>query len=202
VTTPYSRLHDSTDHDFDDLSGETRFCLNDCTATAELAALPRLTPGVVYLALTGNTAGATYSIQAVNGAPCLAGDWVTTLWTISTTEGSTSGGAGIHYTVTATQAVLDFTGMAPLGDLTFSGTVTEDLSYPQSTTATSGTISVEELPGGDLTLSVAGGPPMPANYADSPVHGGAGTWTCSASTMTWHLENGTGHIELDFMRLP
>ena len=115
VSTPYSRLHDSTSHDFDNLqSGPHRFCLNNCTDSAALEALPRLTPGAVYLALTGDTTGASYAISASNDAPCLVGDWVTTDWTLVAPEGSLSGGAGIHVMVTSTEVDIDFTGMAPV----------------------------------------------------------------------------------------
>jgi hypothetical protein len=209
VSTPYSRVHDTTDHDFDDpLSGPHRFCLSDCTSSPELAELPRLTPGAVFLALTGNTAGATYTISATNLAPCLDGDWVTTSWTLTASAGSVTGGAGVHYMIKGNQATVDFNGMAPLGQLTFHGEGTEALSYTQTSPisaqspSSSGHISVTELPGGDVTLTVGGGPPISGNSATSPVHGGSGTWTCSATDMTWHLENSTGSTELDFARLP
>jgi hypothetical protein len=203
VSTPYSRLHDSTNHDFDDLqAAPNRFCLNNCSASAVLASLPRLTPGEVWLAVTGDTAGATYSILALNDVPCLVGHWVTTNWTLIAAEGSVSGGAGVHYTVTSSQADIDFTGMAPLGGLRFGGQGFEDLDYSQSTTAISGTLSVIELPASDITLSVDGGPPIAATYDKDPVHSGNGTWSCSGDTMSWDLTNSTGRELLDFTRSP
>ena len=70
VNTPYSRLHDSTNHDFNDLdTSSNRFCLNNCSADTELEALPRLTGGEVWLAITGDSAGATYSDQRVQRRP-------------------------------------------------------------------------------------------------------------------------------------
>ena len=203
VNTPYSRLHDSTNHDFNDLdTSSNRFCLNNCSADTELEALPRLTGGEVWLAITGDSAGATYSINAFNDVPCLAGDWVTTDWTLLSSAGSVSGGAGVRYTITSSTADIDFTGMAPLGELRFAGRGVEALTYPQSPTATSGTLSVQELPSSDITLSVDGGAPIPASYAKSPVHSATGTWSCSAKTMTWHLANSTGSTVLDFSRQP
>ena len=200
VSTPYSRLHDSTSHDFDNLqSGPHQFCLNNCTGSAALSVLPRLTPGAVYLALTGDTTGASYAISASNDAPCLVGHWVTTDWTLVAPEGSLSGGAGIHVTVTSTEVDIDFTGMAPVGDLVFSGQGHFDASYSQSTTATSGPISLTEIPTSNITLSVNGGAPISGK--DSPVHGGSGTWACSAGTMSWRLSNSTGSEVMDFKRL-
>ena len=203
VSTPYSRLHDSTSHDFDNLqSGPHQFCLNNCSASAELEALPRLAPGAVYLALTGDTTGASYAISASNDAPCLVGHWVTTDWTLIAPEGSLSGGAGIHVTVTSTEADIDYTGMAPVGDLVFSGMGDFNAAYSQSTTATSGPMSLTEIPTSDITLSVNGGAPISGNSQNSPAHGGSGTWTCSADTMSWHLSNSTGSEVMNFNRLP
>ena len=199
VSTPYSRVHDSTTHDVDNLqTGPHKFCVNNCSASAELAALPRLAPGEVWLALTGNTGGATYSISATNDVPCLIGQWVTTNWSESPAEGGTiSGGAGVHYTVTSDEANIDFTGMEPLGELTFAGQGTEALDYVPSTTATSGQLTVGEI-SGDVTLSVNGGPPITGT--NTPVRGGSGTWSCSGDTMSWHLTNSTGSTVLDFSR--
>jgi hypothetical protein len=203
VSTPYSRLHDSTTHDFDNLrSGPHQFCLNNCTLSAELEALPRLSPGAVYLALTGDTTGASYAISASNDAPCLVGNWVTTDWTLITPEGSVSGGAGIHVTVTSFEVVIDFTGMAPVGDLVFSGRGDFTASYSQSTTATSGPISLTEIATNDITLTVGGGAPISGNSQKSLVHSGSGTWTCSEDTMSWHLSNSTASEVMDFNRVP
>ncbi len=203
VSTPYSRLHDSTGHGFDNVqSGPHQFCLNNCTGTPELEALPRLTPGAVDLALTGGSTGASFAISASNDAPCLVGSWVTSDWTLVAPEGSFSGGAGIHVTVTSTEVDYDFTGMAPVGKLVFSGQGDADASYSQSTTATSGPISLGEIPSSDITLSVDGGPPISGNFQNSPVRGESGTWTCSADTMSWHLSNSTGSEVMDFNRSP
>jgi len=200
VSTPYSRLHDSTTHDVDNVqTGPHKFCVNDCSASAELAVLPRLAPGAVWLALTGDTAGATYSVAATNDVPCLVGQWVTTNWSESSGGSTISGGAGIHYTVTSDEADIDFSGMAPLGDLTFSGQGTEALDYAPSTTTTSGPLTVGEI-SGDVTLSVNGGPPITGT--STPVRGGSGTWSCSGDTMTWDLANSTGSTVLDFSRSP
>jgi hypothetical protein len=202
ASTLFSRLHDSTTHDFDDLqSGPHKFCLNNCSASAELASLPRLAPGAVFMAVTGDTTGATYSITATNEVPCLLGQWVTTNWTESADGSTISGGAGIHYTVTSSDADIDFTGMEPLGELTFGGQGVEALTYSQSATATSGPLSVGEI-SGDITLSVNGGPPITGSVNSSPVRGGSGTWSCSGDAMSWHLANSTGTTDLDFTRSP
>jgi hypothetical protein len=214
VNTPYSRLHDTSNHDFDDLmSGPNRFCLNDCASSAELAQLPRLTPGEVWLALTGNNFGATYTITATNGAPCLVGNWVTTAWTASVSSdegtGSISGGAGIHFTITSDRVLADYDGMAPVvtavsgheAEFTWSGEQTATISYSQSATAKSG--SFELGPGqGDVTLNLP--QPVKPIKANPLGDGGTGTWTCSASTMTWHAElaTGTGNSQLNFARNP
>jgi hypothetical protein len=200
VNTPYSRVHDTSNHDFDNLlSGPNRFCLYNCASSAELSELPRLTQGEVWLALTGNTAGATYTISATNLGSCLDGDWVTTSWTLIASQGSVTGGAGIHYMIKGSQATIDFNGMAPLGELTFHGEGTEKLFYTQ-TTPSSGHISVQEV-GGDVTLTVGGGAPISGNSAQSPDRGGSGTYTCSATNMSWHLTNSSGSTELDFARV-
>jgi hypothetical protein len=213
VNTPYSRLHDSSDHDFDDLlSGPNRFCLNDCASSAELAQLPRLTPGEVWLALTGNTAGATYTITAANGEPCIVGNWVTTLWTATAPSdegtGSIRGGAGAHFTITSDRVLADYDGMAPFVitydgheiEFTWSGQESATISYSQSTTAKSGSFEVGPAQG-DVTFktSMPGAKPLKGSLL---AHGGTGTWTCSASTMTWHAELTTGTSQLNFARLP
>ena len=59
---------------------------------------------------------------------------------------------------------------------------------------------MQELPGGTVTLSVNGGPPITGSYGNSPGHGGTGTWSCSGDIMSWHLANSTGSTVLDFAR--
>ena len=104
--------------------------------------------------------------------------------------------------MTSTEADIDYTGMAPVGDLVFSGMGDFNAAYSQSTTATSGPMSLTEIPTSDITLSVNGGAPISGNSQNSPAHGGSGTWTCSADTMSWHLSNSTGSEVMDFNRLP
>jgi hypothetical protein len=208
ASTPWSRLHDSTVDDVNGLNtANDQYCIRNCDSTPFLASLPRLDLGNIWVAVTGDAAGASYTIKAFNGAPCLVGNWITTNWEGTTTGGSFGGGAGIRFVITSKLAFIDFTGMQPLGEDGFvlAGQETAALSYSQFASGTSGTLSLEGV-GGDVTgrfiPPYGDGSPISGGQSESPVDGAAGVWTCSATNMSMHLSNSTGSLDIAFVPAP
>ena len=99
VSTQFSRLHTSGGTLYDSLNkGPAAFCVQDCTMCPQLQALPKLdSGGTNWLAVTGDTTGATYTIAGSKAVcqPCLVGNWVVTTMSLTTDPGGVhSGGAG------------------------------------------------------------------------------------------------------------
>ncbi|HTW08943.1 MAG TPA: hypothetical protein VME46_15620 [Acidimicrobiales bacterium] len=199
ATTRYSRLHDSGDHDIDGVQGPgDTFCLNNCDEDTVLEALPRLHPGEVWLAVTGDTAGARYAVEALSETPCLLGDWVTTRWIWDTAQGKEEGLAGVHITVTPDLGTIDYDGSQPIDEIRFMGTESIALHYSQSLTATSGILAATRT-SSHITVSLDGGKPVSADQ--NPFSHVTGTWACSGSAMSWRLRVQGGSELVDFARL-
>ncbi len=63
ATTPFSRMHEAEGTEHDNLSGPPNaFCVSDCTMCPQMQALPRLAPGTTWVAVTGDSAGASYTV--------------------------------------------------------------------------------------------------------------------------------------------
>jgi len=170
-----------------------KFCLNNCADSVELQVLPRLAPSEVWVAITGDVDGAHYDISAFNDTVCLIGDWVTTDWTLHTAEGSASGIAGAHATVTTNRAEIDFNGSSAIGDAYWQGDIQLALSYSESKEGLSGSLALRALPGGSFQIQLKGAT-HPIKGSSSAMDGASGTWACSSSQddMTWSLSNSTG----------
>jgi len=203
ASTQYSRLHTSRGTEYDDLSkGPNAFCISNCNMCRQVQHLPRLTTGTNWLAVTGDAAGASYSIAGAQAscAPCLVGHWVVTNFTLTTTlGGSHSGGAGtlidIHADGTATG---NFTPGAPLvgptGTVKFSGVETEQYSFPHNTTARSGAfLSSTNVAAG--AISINGGTPVALRAAQE-----SATYSCIGTGLKLTFTGGP--TTLDYTLVP
>ena len=198
VNTQYSRLHTASGHEYDDLSkGPNAFCITNCNMCPQVQSLPRLTTGTNWLAVTGDAAGASYSIAGAKAAcaPCLVGHWVVTNFTLTTYPGgSHSGGAGITLVIAAGgNATGDFTPGAPLvgpsGTVKFSGTETDHYGFDVNTTARSGNfISTTVVPG--LTITINGGITVPVKPATT-----TGSYSCVGTGLKLHFTGGPSVLD-------
>jgi hypothetical protein len=119
ATTPYSRLHEANGKEYDNLSAPPNaFCVSQCTMCPQMQAMPKLVPGPNWLAVTGDSAGATYTLAGANQAcgACLVGHWVVTNFTLTVNPGGAdTGGAGTTIDISDNgDAVGNITPGAPL----------------------------------------------------------------------------------------
>jgi hypothetical protein len=147
ATTPYSRLHTANGTEYDDLTkGPDAFCVKQCTMCPQMQGLPKLDPGTSWLAVTGDSTGASYTVAGAKAtcAACLVGNWTVTNLSLTTNPGGThSGGAGTTVDIEPNgNAIGNFTPGAPLvgtgGTVKFSGTQTDHYGFPADTSARSG----------------------------------------------------------------
>jgi hypothetical protein len=168
ASTPYSRLHLANDTEDDNLTaGPNAFCVNNCDACPQVEALPKLPLGTQWLAVTGDSAGASYTVAGAKATcgPCLVGNWKVTSLSLTTDPGGThTGGAGTEVDINANgNATGIFTPGAPLtgasGDVKFYGTQIDHYGFPVNTTARSGSFGVTLVAAG-ASISVDGSPPV------------------------------------------
>jgi hypothetical protein len=159
-----------------------------------MEALPKLPLGTTWLAVTGDSTGARYSIagaKATCGA-CLVGSWTATNFILTTNPGGThSGGVGTRVEIYPDgTAVGDFTPGAPLepGDIKFYGTQSAHYGFLANTTARSGTFPVSDTAGG--LISVGGSPPV--GIANSPSV--SGSYSCIGTGLTLRFSLGSSEL--------
>jgi len=189
VTNLYGRLHASTDYNGADLTS-AQFCIKQCAACPNLASLPRLAEGPMWLAVTGDAGGASYTITGAAAtcapAPCMVGDWVSTIMTVTYSGGQQSGGAGHQLHISADGSLTAvYTGMRPIGSLQPTGTATGKVALPTDPTADTGRWVVTGVNSAGVSESVNtpnGSRVVPGAHfvADTS----SGTWTCKGDTMT------------------
>jgi len=187
VNTQYSRLHTSNGTEYDNLSkGPAAFCVNNCGKCPQVEALPKLAPGGVnWLAVTGDTSGATYTIVGTKATcqPCLVGSWVATNISLTTSPGGThAGGAGTTVDILPNgDAISDFTPGGPLvgagGSVKFGGTQTDHYSFSPTTTARSGGFELTPV-SYQSTITVGG---LTENIKPEVV---PGSYTCTGNDLT------------------
>jgi hypothetical protein len=157
------------------------------------------------------TTAPTTAAAASAGGPCIVGAWTTTSFAQTTHGATTTGGAGIRLTITADHISAVFTGMQPVninaGDIAghgiYTGQESATASFPQSSTATSGTITISNPGPSDVTFQAklgggSYGTPISAN--SFPAAGLSGTWTCSGAQMTLTIPTPDGPTTWDLAR--
>jgi len=202
ASTRYSRLHTASGSTYDDLTEPPNaFCVSDCTMCPQVAHLPKLTTGVNWLAVTGDSSGATYSIAGakVTCGPCLVGNWVVTNLTLTTNPGGAkSGGAGTTVEIQPNgDAVGNFTPGGPLvgggGSVKFDGIDTDHYSFPTDTTARSGSFTASNV-STSLTIT-EGGLTVPVRPSTT-----SGSYKCVGTGLTLHFVGGP--TTLDYTLVP
>ena len=167
TSTPYSRMHEPDGTNVDDLTGTHEYCVSECGRCPDMNAMPKLAPGATWLAVTGDSTGAHYTITggpATCGA-CLVGDWTVTNLKLNTQGVIHSGGAGTQVDIAADGTTVgNFTPGAPLvgadgSSVKFSGTDTDHYGFPPDTNARTGTFPVTNIAPG-VTISLGGGAPV------------------------------------------
>lgn len=205
ASTPYSRLHEANGTEHDNLStAPNAFCVSHCSMCPQMQAMPKLQPGPNWLAVTGDSAGATYALAGVNQAcgACLVGHWVVTNFTLTTTPGGAqSGGAGITVDISDNgTAVGNFTPGAPLvgptGSIKFNGVDTDHYGFQANTTARSGSfISSTVATSLTITVGYPGGVTEPVKPATTQ-----GSYSCVGTGLTLHFVGGP--TTLDYTLVP
>jgi hypothetical protein len=203
VSTPYSRLHTANGTEYDDVTKVPAFCLQDCDKCPQVQALPRMTAGTNWLAVTGDATGATYTVAGAMAtcAACLVGNWTVTNLSLITNPGGThSGGAGTEVDIAPDgDATGNFTPGAPLvgggGSVKFSGTIVDHYGFPPDTTARSGSFtSTPVLDQG--TISLDGSPPRAITPETE-----SGSYSCVGTGLTLTFTGG-GSGELVYTLVP
>jgi hypothetical protein len=161
-------------------------------------------------ATSAPTAASTFtsSPPAVNAtAACYIGDWVSTDYSQKVQGQSISGGAGIHFMITAGQISVDFTGMAPVaisgGAVSGQGIYAGQEQAPVSF-APSGTLMLPTAGTGDVTFqsklaaSTSYSPPIKAS--GFPAGGITGTWACAGSKLSISVPTPYGPTTVNMSR--
>jgi hypothetical protein len=166
ASTNYSRLHDSGTNDYDNLDRlpGLEFCANDCGLCPKMAALPKLAPGAAWLAITGDTTGATYTVAGMKDVcgACLIGDWTATKVTLTGASGSLTGGVGAEVDIApggSSQLISSGTVYTSSGgpeQFRVSGIETFHLGFPASTIALSAPLSVSDDNDAGVTVEIDG----------------------------------------------
>jgi hypothetical protein len=173
-----SRMHEANGDTVN--NPDNTYCVHDCDQCPEMKSFPKLVTGTDWLSVTGNTAGATYSVmgkKAMCNGSCMIGNWMVTSMTLTTAGGSFIGGQGTEVDIAAGGAtMIDFTPGAPLGAAKFSGVETSQFVFPGNPAETSGTFSVGSYNTSGADIDVAG---RSQQLMPGP---SGGTFTCTGTT--------------------
>jgi hypothetical protein len=197
VSGDYGRLHTANGAEYDgaDLHS-AEFCVSNCQQSDCTAALKRISPGPIWLAVTGDAAGSTYSIAGKQtSCECLVGTWTVTNEVVAAAH--LSGGAGITWTIGPDGTLtISYAGSAPIVgvgiSVQYSGTESAQVTFTSDPTAASGTWTIR-FDAGSLvaTTDVAG---YKTTRSVPSVPGASGTWTCQGNMMTTTYGNGVGQM--------
>jgi hypothetical protein len=174
------------------LLGSTEYCANQCGKCPEMASLPTLDRGTTWLAETGDSTGASYSVTggpAICGGACMVGSWKIVNQSLSPNSNGESGGAGTTWTISPQGTLdIDYTGSAPVrtdqGSFTVTGGGVETVKLPTDAAATSGPWSATIV--------------SEQTFADGQRQGAdiggvsTGTWSCRGADMTVTATLGSG----------
>jgi hypothetical protein len=205
VSGSNGRLHapDGSEHDGRDLN-HAEFCVTSaCSVCPNLASLARLPTGPAWLAVTGDVAGATYSISGTKAvcAACPVGDWLTTSYSYTPPPADVSsgllpsealsGGSGIGVAISpAGSLTIDYTGSGALsvdgGGVGVLGGLQSGPFPAVPVTDKTGTFTAPE---GRISLSLHLESSTPRNSGPIAIDPFGGsrlvTWSCSGSTMSF-----------------
>ena len=197
ASTAYSRLHDSGTNDYDRLNRPPRIelCANDCNLCPKMSALPKLAPGAAWLAITGDTTGATYTVSGMKDVcgACLVGDWTATRVTLTSASGSLTGGVGAEVDIApdgSTQLISSgtvYTSSAGPEQVRVSGTETFRLGFPAITTALSGPLSVSDDNDTGVTVEIDGAVVSGNGGAPELGIGVSGRYDCAGDNLDLHF---------------
>lgn len=196
--TKNSRLHESTGSNLTDPDDD--FCVHECDECPEMKMLPKLESGTNWLAVTGSSSGATYSVagkKAMCNESCMVGNWMVTDMTVTAAGQNYSGGAGTEVDIAlGGEARADFTPGAPIGALKFNGIETAQYGFPSNPAVTTGTISVSNYDVAGTEISVDG-------HSHGSVDPGpsSGTFDCTGTTgLTLDFPAGSNGLEYTMVR--
>jgi hypothetical protein len=220
VSNVYGRLHASngTEHDGGSIKS-AEFCVEGnpiCGECTNLKALPQISSGAAWLGVTGDAAGASYTVTRVKAScdACPVGDWTSTQYAFaysgnnSTANTTAPGGAGIEVEIGETGAMtIDFNGMQEFpvqgtqngttidADGRFVGTETTRMPLPDSTGAVSAAGMFQAPPYGQADITYGG------QLIPSEAFGISGlvTWSCTGNVMTFE-GNGIATTHWDLQR--
>jgi hypothetical protein len=186
TSTPYSRMHEPGGSTVDDLTGTHQYCVNECTQCPDMEAMPRLAPGATWLAVTGDSDGASYTVTG--GPPtcgaCLVGDWTVTNLTFDASVIIYSGGAGTKVDIATDGTVVsnftpgDALVAADGSTVKFSGTETDHYSFPPNTKQLFGSFSATTISAGE-TIAYGGAAPVAIKPGST-----TGSYQCVGSGLT------------------
>jgi hypothetical protein len=204
VTSPYNRMHEANGTEVDNLAGTTEYCAKECGKCPQMTEMRKLDPGTTWLAVTGDSTGASYSVTgagAMCDAACMVGNWKVVNQALSPNPHGESGGAGTTWIISPQGGLdINYAGSAPVrtdqGSFTVTGNGVESVQVPTDPAATSGPW---------MATIVSG-----ETFADGQRQGttigavSTGTWTCqdSAMTVTASLGDGLGDAVITLSRTP
>ena len=186
--------------------------LGACSSSSSHTSSPPTTsPGTTASTSTTAPSSTTTTPVTTTGAvatssTCYSGSWISTDYAQIGQGITTSGGAGIHVNITASQMSFDFTGMLPVnvnGSVSGQGLFTGSEEAPV-TFSPSGTFTVVAKGTSNVTfeskLGSAGsyGTPIAAN--SFPSGGITGTYHCSGSALTLKVPTPRGPTTLTLAR--
>jgi hypothetical protein len=198
--TVTSRLHEPNgDTDNGLAAGSNEFCVTDCNACPEMMAMPKLPPGTSWLAISGDTTGATYSVVGqpdLCNESCAVGSWTVTTMTLTTSGYTFTGGEGTEVNIaTDGTATADFSPGAVLGAAKFNGVETAKYALPDNPKELSGSFGVSDYDVSQATITV-GGRSEPVDVGP-----GEGSFTCTGTTgLTLNFPAGANDLEYTMVR--
>jgi hypothetical protein len=203
ATSPYSRMHEADGKNINSLMGSTEYCAKECKKCTEMKEMPKLDPGTTWLAETGDSTGASYSViggPAMCGGACMIGSWKIVNQSIIPNSIGESGGAGATWVISPEGTLdINYAGSAPVqtvqGPFTVTGSGVESVKVPTDAATT-----------GPWTATIV----SEETFADGQRQGtnigavSTGTWSCSGDNMivTATLGNGLPDTVLTLSRTP
>ena len=200
ASTPYSRMHEASGENVINLSGSnSNYCVHDCDKCPEMEAMPKLTAGTTWLAVTGDSAGAKYSVTG--GPPmcsCLLGTW-----TVTQETGFFTGGSGVSWTFMPNNSIaVNYDGSAPVvgpggTNYTYSGSATYTTNLPESP-PDSGSYTATPISQAVSATYTIPGLGSKTTAVTETAHNTQ--YTCSGNSLTLHIVAAGGNFDYTLTR--